>query len=487
MATLSSLLSSSGGGSVKPYKLGMTVKQGECVRSAKNWLPYVRYSNSPEIYTMTDDPADSGTQFILDDPTTQIGTIQSFPDVMTGANTTYSRYGQLWARTGSYVDITTLARPVPKELVVHYDVWSTVQLNSNIGLGSVKINHMVADNTGTNLMAINANGILYRSSNSGASWSTISSISTNGTARLATNNNGRWWFCNGTGEVYVSDNFGDGWTKQQTPSAAAPAVFKYVNGKLYYSSGAATTVAGASGSAVVFLSLPDTNSQSTTWSALSFPLAQGTGVFGSGVSVQMIDIVGNGVDVIWAVGTLSNSYLGIFLYNSTTLSWQASSVGAGNRIQGLCYDDLTGYAWFAWAYWANNSSNTNAYESVITNTGVVSTTTNPFRPASVWNQALNVYAGACYIRRGGSAFMWYNDGTGSNGIFYKQGSGLSTPAGRVPAVSGSITAYGGWRNVVVGGNKAFLYGDGLSVSSAVVGLPTNRSPAAGYTDYFRVQ
>ena len=86
MPVLDSEYFPAGGGSVvKPYVSGMSVKITDTVRSAKNFLPFIRKKSTPVSLVITSDPADLKDDFIVDDPTTTIGSIQSLQNSVSSA------------------------------------------------------------------------------------------------------------------------------------------------------------------------------------------------------------------------------------------------------------------------------------------------------------------------------------------------------------------------------------------------------------------
>lgn len=476
---------------MKPYVAGMTAKFGDSVRSAVNYQPYIRYSTSPEIFTVSADPSTLQSHFIIDDPTCNIGDIRSFPDTVTSLSSTIAKDGQLWLRTGSYFPVSSLSKPVPDKYKIYYDYWAHTPTLAAAGLGTFTITHMVGDGLG-NWMAVNTSGTMYKSSDDGLSWSALAQTTT-ANARLACNGAGRWWYCNSSGQVFVSDNFGTSWTQQQTPAASAPAIFKFMCGVLVYVPVQAVTIGGTAGSFNSFASwLPNTNSTSQTWAGWSFNYAVTATKFNGGVTGTFYEAVTNGTDTIWFGCTATNNYIGVFAYNILTNTWYVNSFGAGNRLMGMSYDDSLGYAFVLGAYWINSSNVPSLYEASYTKTGVnASIVVNSIIQPVVTVDLQNVNAGSMYARRNGSTFAFYHiqDGYGVSVAFRLQGVSQSASPQRAPAVSSvGHSSMNPPRGIAHAGNTTIVYGGAYIYRSVpVVGIVGIMSTTPGEVKYMRIQ
>lgn len=480
--------SGSGGSSVKPYVAGMTAKFGDSIRSAVDYQPYIRYSTSPELFTVSADPSTLQSHFMIDDPASEIGELKSQPDSHSSLFSTVAKRGQLWVRTGSYYPFSSLTRPVPARLKIYYDYWPNATDIASTGLTGT-ISHMVGDGNG-NWLAVNGTGGLFKSVNDGITWTTLARTAS-ASAKVACNGTGRWWYITNTGTVFVSDNFGTSWTQQQTPFAGQAAVFAFMCGKLVYVSINTVQVGGTAGGLNSFSRwLPDTNSTSQTWASWQFDYAVSAGHFASGITAAFHTAVTNGTDTIWFSCTANNNYAGIFAYNVLTNTWYVNSIGAANRVIGMAYDDATGYAFMYTVYYINSSNAPSHYESSYTKTAVsASVVASPIVEPANMTAVVNVNYGSCYARRNGSSlvFVHRQDGYGVSVGFKLQG--MTQSSSRFPAVSSiSLSSMNPSRGLAHAGDTSIFYGGGyLFRSVPVVGVAGIVSDAAGEVKYMRIQ
>lgn len=484
---------SGGGSSVKIYTAGMTAAYGDVIRSGKNALPFVRFSKTPETYTVNADPADLPNHFMFDDTSSQVGDIRSLPDNLPyESDGLLKKNGQVWLRTGSLVPASGLTRPVGDDLKMIGDYWTINETtNTPVGLSGT-ITHAVGDGKG-NWLAVNSGGSIYKSVDDGDSWTFVSSTAT--ARRLATNKNGRWWYCATDGRVFVSDNFGTSWAQQVSPQAAAPSVFAFMCGKLVYASTGAVTVTGTAGQTATFAKwLPDTNSTSQTWTNWNFDFAitNGTGV---GSTFTPWDACTNDVDTIWFGGLTNATKAATFVYNVNTNTWYATQgSGNANYFMGMAFDSISNSAYVIGGYWYSSSSAAVIYEYVVSSTGKLGALNlaDQWFAATVFGSGFySVFNGCGYIRRGGSGFFIFSAPSSSVWPLFKySGAYVSNPAvyGRNP----SRTPSGSWnagtpKGIAIAGDTAIVYGIGYSKTVVSVGLAPVRSVSPGQADFVRIQ
>lgn len=486
---------SGGGSSVKIYTAGMTAAYGDVIRSGKNALPFVRFSKTPETYTVNADPADLPNHFMFDDATSQLGDIRSFVDNLPyESDGLLKKNGQVWLRTGNIVPASIgLLRPIGDDLKMIGDYWTITETNnSTVGLAGT-INHAVGDGHG-NWLAVNTSGNIYKSVDDGDSWTYVAATST--AKRLATNKNGRWWYCATDGRVFVSDNFGTSWTQQITPQASAPAVFAFMCGKLVYASTSGVNSTGTAGQTSSFAKwLPDTNSTSQAWTNYSFDFAVTANTSLSGTFTPW-DACTNDVDTIWFGGLSNASKAVTFVLNTSTNTWYATQgTGNVNYFFGMAFDSISNSAFVLGGYWYSSSAAAQISEYAVTAVGKLSSLNllDTWIPSSVFSGGFNtVNSGTGYIRRGGSGFLLFSAyGASNQALFKYSGSYSSSPAtyARIP----SRKPYSDFRTgstpmgIAVAGDTAIIFGTGYCKTIASVGIAPARSVAPGQTDFVRIQ
>lgn len=432
MPVLDSEYFPAGGGSViKPYVSGMSVKVTDTVRSAKNFLPFIRKKSTPTSLVITSDPADLKDDFIVDDPTTSIGTIQSFQDSISNANSYLNKNGQLWLKTGIYVPASSYP-DAPVTSKTWYDYWLGINTVAELGMASSNIVDMAGDGLG-NWMAVNASGNIYKSIDDGASWTAIA-LTTTASAKLTCNGKGRWWIANNTGQVYVSENFGSSWTLQGTPGSAAPMFFKFMDGRLWWMPNTTYTISGSSGQLSFVVSVADTGAAISSWTGHFYNLSQALPYFSSGTTANIQLACSNNKGTVWFVGITNGNYCCIFVLNTVTGTWTVNSVGAAVYLQGISYDETMDCAWFSWGYGSN------FYETMLTTTAAQTTTANPFFQAGTYSTASVTSFGSysVYARKAGSSFFYHTAGQ-QNRFRYCGSSAVGVS--RQPAVNGAFGTY----------------------------------------------
>lgn len=473
---------------VKPYISGMKVKFEDVVRSAKTGLPFIRKNNTPATLTITSDPADLYSDFIVDDPSTYIGSVQSFPDSLNVTSSVMLRNGQAWLRTGNYLPLTnaTLTKPIPAYLRVYYDYWTGVYTPAQVGMSGTLIVDVVGDGKG-NWMAVNSAGTLFKSATDAVSWATIPGITTTANAKLACNGNGRWWLCNNTGQVYVSDDFGASWSMQQAAGNTYASVFSYMNGKLWYAPATTYTISASSGQLSFVGSLPDTNSTTQTWSGNFYNLSSAYPTFPYNTTGMIRVAACDNKSTIWFMGTASNGYLSIFALNTQTGVFSINTMGAADSIQGLCYDDQSD---MCWAYVSAGDTNTSYnYELCLNTSGsIIASYTNSIINTGLYNwsnaESRMCGVGSGYLRKGGSAAVFMRTITNTTAMMFKF-SGVTMSVGRNPTVNGNLWNYQ-FSGMKQAGDTTVAYGNFMSRGVGVVGLPTASSNVAGKIDWIRV-
>lgn len=480
-----------GGGMAKLYKTGITAKQGDVIKSGITFSDYVRYTSSPEILTLSADPHLLESDFMINDSSTQIGSVSTFLDNASNADVWLKKGGQLWLRSGNYVLTDQLSHQVPDNLKIYGDYWTNyVTSTASVGLaGTIAV--VTSDDQG-NWMCINTAGLIFVSTNDAVTWTQLT-FSTSSNAKIACNKAGRWWVCNSSGQVYVSDNLGANWTQQQTPVATSPTRLEYANNKLWFVPNADVNISPVSGNVTLAYSLPDTNSTSQAWTALTVAGTVGRNVIAADAWGRVLEIVGNKNGTIWFIGQYNQGAVFTYIYNESLNSWIFIIHSVSNAIVGAAYDPTLDSVWVGSFYYNSSGAqaSVNGKDVCVSKTGVITNGVNsPFGASLLSTNVIRHRDDLCgYIRKNASVFAFCANQTGGNYQFGFTSRGVSSTASRAPVYDLGITttATAGWRCCYESKGTIVMMGTYFARSRPCIGLPYVYSPVGGQVNYMRVK
>lgn len=328
---------SMGGGSmIKSYVYGMLVKQHEQVRSKIDNAVYVRVSTSPASIIAQVDPAVDRVNFVVDDPTSSIGTIRTMVNDVQNDNPVKWIRGQAWVRTGEMLPVEDFPRVPPPDARLHITGFDKIQfptVDKPLYLCSME---PMGDNTWFIVATESAQASkprLFLSTDDGLTWieGTLPVlIASPANVKLVSDNNGRLWFHNGltTGSTFfcTSDN-GATWVTVPVPFVDVPAAIAYHNGSLYFLNATAFAVSGSVDVDLLY-STNTPASDSAVWvvTQVNNSIYAGKGHSTSqGQAPATLDICNDGT--IWITTSCNDTNLpaSVICYRPSLASWIAFS------------------------------------------------------------------------------------------------------------------------------------------------------------------